>query len=358
MNLIDFDDELLYKRTKISFKDVEFTTPTKAGYVNCPSGPINEIYKRYDLKKLDKCLDDTNNETRANGELKSQNVANKINFAFLSYSDLKTPDEKHIELMSDLQYEHSDAIITPLWTNIVSDPNITGYELLESLNDLNNKFIEISKTMNNKNIVGVIPSKLPRQLFDKYMDNYIDNDVSHFVLDLDGKFIDSNKSWTRNLLRYFNDNDLFENSFIYAINAYEGRFSKDYNETLAKDYISHGFGVDILGLKHITPKLPKEQWSKFEAMGKEKPHKLFNSDSYGYMRVKESELFEITGADSTSNAFEVRRNFNIQEQYREDVKISTILSENSTVDQYLSSKPLVDEKTMDRIKKLKKKTVR
>lgn len=353
VKLLDIDDELLYKKMKIKYGDFEVTTPTKAGYSGKPIGFFNEILKNYDSKKLDRCLENEIFERRANTEVERLKFKKAMNFFFMRYADKKLPTSDQMELLSDIQYVNSEIVVTPLWSEIINDQKNANPDLINVINKLNNEYIEFIKTMNNKEIIGVINSKLPRQMLEPLIENYLNNDVTSFILDNDGKGIDSNKSWIRRLLRLFKQYDLVESSFLYSINSYAGRFSKDMNETLAKDYMGHAYGVDIVGLNHKSPNLSSEQWSKFEAMGRDKPHKVFDRDSYGYLKLKESELFELTGAPETENPFEVRKNYNITQQYLEDEYVKQKLSEESTLEKYVSSKATVEDKMIKDIKKLK-----
>ncbi|WP_017981078.1 hypothetical protein [Methanocaldococcus villosus] len=76
---------------------------------------------------------------------------------------------------------------------------------------------------------------------------------------------------------------------LYCVNGSEGKFLKNAEVISAHDFINSGFGIDILGLKHVPPPLPPETWAKLR-IKKEKIYRIFNENTYGYHKVNEDIL--------------------------------------------------------------------
>jgi len=284
----NIDDELFFKRLKLRVAGNEITTPVKTGY-KLVQTPINEIFKKFDDQKIDKCLKDERFESIVNGDIKRDSI-DGVNFFFVDYASNKIPTQKQIEFLSDIQYEHSDVVITPILSKLTRE--LIEEKLLNTFMGITNKYIEIAETLNNKSIIGIVPRAMPRQFLEPIIKNYHNQGVTSFIVDSDGKSIDSNPSWIRNLIRLLKDYDVFEESFLYCINSYEGRFMKNANEILAKDFISTGFGIDILGLNHLPPRMPSEAWAKIKAMRRENTYRLFNRATYGYVKKNRSGIKE------------------------------------------------------------------
>ena len=346
--LSSLDEELLFKSVKIQYGDKAIITPIKTGNIQNNVSEINELLRKFSLEKIDKCISDEKEERRLNTEIKRE-LTSGINFFFVDYNDDKIPKKNHIELLADIQYEHSDVSITPLWSELVRKLN--EERLLDTFLELTNLYIDIVKTMNSKTIIGVIPSRMPRQFLEPIIKNYHNKDITSFVLDLDGRSIDANTSWIRNLLRLMKDFDLVDETFVYTINSYQGRFMKNINEVIAKDFVAAGFGADILGLNHVPPRMSSEAWEKIRRERSQNTLRLFSRQSYGYRKSTESELNEI----GIRGRKELTK-FNITEQYKESRTLQKRLNEQKTVEPYFKSKSLITDNLIRKIKKLKAAT--
>ena len=345
----NIDDELLFKRLKLRVGGKEITTPVKTGY-KLVQTPINEIFKKFDDQKIDKCLKDERFERAVNSDIKRDSI-NGVNFFFVDYASNKIPTQKQIEFLSDIQYEHSDVVITSILSKLTRE--LTEEKLLNTFMDVTNKYIEIAETLNNKSIIGIVPRAMPRQFLEPIIKNYHNKGVTSFIVDSDGKSIDSNPSWIRNLIRLLKDYGVFDESFLYCINSYEGRFMKNANEILAKDFISTGFGIDILGINHLPPRMPSEAWAKIKAMRRENTYRLFNRATYGYVKKTEAELRSM----NIRKREELKR-FNIIEQHKETQVLQQKLKEEDTVENYIKNKKQVTGDLIKKIKNLRKKVLR
>ncbi len=346
VKLDHFDEQLMFKRFNFKVGDKQVVTPVKVSHSLNPVSPLNEIYKKFDLTKINRCMSDEKFERTVNADVK-KDMTQGVNICLVEYTSGEIPNNKQIEALSDIQYEHSDIVTTPILSKITRD--LTEDKLLTSFNTITNRYIEIVETLNHKDIVGVIPSRMPRQFLEPIIKNYKAKNVTSFIIDFDGRSVDTNASWIRNLLRILKENDLLEGSFLYSANANEGKFMKNTNEILAKDFISTGFGMDILGLNHIPPRMNSEAWAKIKQQRIENTFRLFNRNSYGYVKKTESELKRSGIQDR--NAL---KNFNITEQVKESKVLQEKINQEHTIEPYLKTKSQVDEDVIKKIKKIRK----
>ncbi|OQX18461.1 MAG: hypothetical protein BWK75_06655 [Candidatus Altiarchaeales archaeon A3] len=348
VKLDNFDEELMFKRFSLNIGGKQVVTPITASHKLNPVSSINEIYKSFDSNKLDNCMKDEGYERKINAEMK-RGMTSGLNVCFVDYNDLIIPNDKQIEALSDIQYEHSDIVTTPIMSKIIGSNGPKDEKLLETFTNITNKYIEIVETLNHKGILGVIPSKMPRGFLEQIIKNYKAKNVTSFIIDFDGRAVDTNPSWIRNLFRLLKDNDLLEESFLYSVNANKGKFMKQAKEILAKDFISIGFGMDILGLNHIPPRMSSETWAKIKQQRTENTFRVFNRDSYGYLKKTETELknAEINNRDAI-------KNFNITEQFNESKVLQQKLKEEDSIEPYLKTKSQVNDEVIRKIKKIRK----
>jgi len=65
---------------------------------------------------------------------------------------------------------------------------------------------------------------------------------------------------------------------------------KNENKILAKDFMSMGFGIDILGLNHIGPRMRTEDWVRLREKRRENILRLFDKEDYAYVKYTENYL--------------------------------------------------------------------
>jgi hypothetical protein len=348
----DIDSELLFRRLEIDIGNKRILTPENASYNDNPISGINEIYKKFSLdgesrtNNLNSFISSESYESQLNNTLKRLPQQN-VNMFFVDYADMQIPENKHIEALSDIQYSYSDIVITPTCSKIVKDED--GESAINSFLDITNRFLDVSETLNNKGIIGTIPFKIPRLNIEDIVKNYCDRDITSFAIDLDGKCIQTTLPKMRMLMRLLKKYGINDEAFLYAINSYEGKFAKDAVEIPAKDFISTGFGIDILGMNHIPPRLPTNKWE--EISHREKSYRLFDKEIYGYQKVSEKEALDL----GLKNRTEINK-YNNTEKFQETKQIKMILQEESTLEKYILTKSQIDEKTITDIKKMRKET--
>jgi len=352
----DVDDELMYRRQKIKLGGKSIYTPIRSTSKGIDiDDSLNEIYGEFTIDSLEKFQKDEEAERRKNSRLKRKTKEN-FNFFIPAYKSLTLPDENKIGTLSDLQYEHTDVIITPIWKPIVKNiqkGKIEADEGIDTYQKLTQTFIDIVETLNNKTLVGSIPVKLPREKLENMIYFYHENDITSYVLDFGGTSISTKRSWIRRLYRILSGNDIIDESLIYSINMFKGRFSSNLNSTLAKDFIVSGYGIDAIGDNHIRypPSLFKD--SKDEDQKKVKSHKIFDRTRWGYLRYNTDDL--INKLDfKLDNISDQRKKYNKREQYNETIKLQDEIRIQSTIESYVESK---DEVTGNVISEMKRDNV-
>lgn len=348
VKLDKIDDELMFKRIVVKGLEREIITPIKASFFGKPISHVNEIYKKFSLEKLDKCTSDENFERKTNREIQHLKTTG-ANFFIVDYSDLEIPKRKHIEALSDVQYENTDVVITPIFSKITRE--LKEQKLIDTFINLTNQYIETVEALNNRSILGLIPSRMPRQFLNRIVNNYHDKNITSFLVDFDGRSVDTNPSWIRKLMRLFKELDLIEESFLYSINANQGKFLKNATEIVAKDFISSGFGMDILGLNHIPPRMSSEAWAKIKEERRASTFRLFDRNSYGYVKKTDNDLKNLDIYNRTQ-----LNGFNINEQYKESLTLQKKLKETNTIEPYIKTKSQVNDDLINKIKRLRKTT--
>jgi hypothetical protein len=343
----------MFKRMNLKIGSKTIVTPLKATYKYNPVSPINEIYKGFSSEKLNKLLTDENYERTVNSEIKRYS-GQDYNFFIIDYTDPELPSPNQIEALSDIQYEYSIVAITPIWSSLVR--TLKGDDLLDTYIDLTNKYIEVVETLNNKSILGLIPSRIPRQYLGNIIKNYHDQNITSYIIDFDGRAIDRNQTWMRGFMRNLTDLDILEESLLYSVNANEGKFMKNAVKILAKDFIGSGFGIDILGLNHVRPRMTSEGWERIKQQRNKNIYRLFERDNYAYVRLTERQIKrKMRGLDDSNLKRDIKK-YNITEQHKETLELKKRLKEESSIESYIRSKDTVDDSLIKKIKKLRSQT--
>ncbi len=348
----DVDSSLLFRTLEINVGKKKVITPENASYKENSISGINEIYKKFSLEggtsnSLNHILTSDAYESKLSNKIKNSTLHN-LNMFFVDYCDLQRPNDKHIGALSDIQYSFSDIVLTPSCSKITRQQN--GEDAVELFLDITNRFLDVVETLNNKGIIGTIPFKIPRLNIEAIMQNYHDRDITSFVIDFDGKCVQTTLPKLRMLMRLLKEYGISDESVLYGINSYEGKFAKKALQIPAKDFISTGFGIDILGMNHIAPNFPSTMWNEIKQ--NEKSFRLFSKEIYGYYKVSESDALDI----GLSNRTDVKK-YNNTEKHQETQTIKSILQEETTLEPYILSKEQVTDKTLRDIKKIKKVVV-
>ncbi len=350
IRMIETDDELPYRSLEIRSPSLTISTPTKASDPSIPAGHVTEIHRSFTSDQLDRLLSDEQFERRTNSDLRRKRGPG-LNIFFVDVSDDVDPDADRLEALSDLQYEHSDVVVTPLWSRLPKE--LKGQALLDRHLELTDAYLDIVETLNRKSIVGSIPGRIPRQLLRPIVKRYHDRGAVAFVVDFDGRSVMTNPSWIRSLLRLISESGTMDTTFLYSVNANEGKFMKNAERVLAKDFVGTGFGLDVLGLNHVPPRLSSQQWKEISKARSKNLLRLFDRADYSYYRLTEQELTDMWNVPP-NRLYQRRKAHNIQQQLDETIELGRRLHDEATIEPYIQTKGQVDEGLLKKMKSLKK----
>lgn len=338
----EVDEELLMRVLDIKVGGKKATTPSKSVNAYVETGEMNEIHKGITLEKINEINEDNRTERYFNRNISKEMKDNSLNLVFLRYNDSIIPDEISMETIVDLQYHYTDALIVPSIPAIVKE--YTGETLLNRMLSFIALYVETVEKMNNKSIIGMIPSKMPRQFIPNLIKYYHSNDITSFVIDSDGSSLYSNSSWLNSFKRELNKVKIEDEGFIYNLNPNPGKFMKKKDSVLAKDFILLPFGVDVIGNNHIPLKLPTDVWNQILAQRNKGP-RIFNKGDYSYSRPENENI-----------DYKVAKNNNMTAQYEESLTLQKVIKEENTAIDYLQSKEKIkEENVIGNIEKFKRR---
>ena len=224
--------------------------------------------------------------------------------------------------------------------------------------------IDFLRSFNEKPIMGIIP-RLAYGFIADLVDFYVNKDINAFCVDFECHNPTTYKQALLTCFRELKDNDMLDNSFIYAHNVTSGRFVKGKSVVNAKDVLSFGFGFDAMGRRHRGLPPPKEGWPKIDTL----PNKLrlFNKDDYGYYKILNvNEIRGMYPIDSSisigtfTKRFSVRnptmqrceKLFNIEQLGLEAFRLRNIVKDYNPKE-YLDMKPYVKKQDVKLIKRFR-----
>ena len=319
------DDETLSRKAVVKLGtsgQIKFETPSKVGVGSLVQMPIYEAYKSVTPDTIKKCLESEENNRYQFGEIKKR-CKGRFNILTLEYdSKYDVPTDKMIAQLSDMQYDHTNAITTPSWYRLIAKEDGTDADLYLNLTG---KYLDVASTRNNKPIIGNIPNCIPAGKLERVIKFYIDRDVTSFVVDYNSHtFLSS--PWIRTFHRIIDSYDIEKECITYSINAFQGIIQKNQEKTEAKDFLEFSVGFDIMGEKH-TRKYSQTNENGSVAIGR-----IFERNTYNYRKKKCSSVQEVQALKERS----------ILEQNEELKVVRTAINEKS-IKQLLMEKDLLEE---------------
>jgi len=324
----EVDEQLLTRVLDIQFPGKTLKSPIKTVNKSTLLNGLNEIYFEVSPEKIQEIKTNSANERLFNQKIQRAMVDNAVNFVFLRYTGESVPLPEDMETLVDLQYAYSDVAIIPSCPGLLKNDDNVGKAFWDSFITYIDSYMQIVETLNKKSIIGLIPHQMPRTLIPSLLEYYQSKDITSFIIDSSGSSLYSNISWIRIIQRTLNRLNIIDEGFIYDINSERGKFLKNADIVLAKDFVGVGLGVDVLGNLHVGPRLNTTAWQNIK-MSQYRGPRVFDPETYGYMRVP-------------ALTPDVANQQNIRRQYRELLKIQTVLKEEPTVTHYLNTKELIE----------------
>ncbi|MFH0970176.1 MAG: hypothetical protein V1776_01815 [Candidatus Diapherotrites archaeon] len=359
---ISRDNEKSYFRSmRAKFSGREIITPMKALDASKLQSKINinpkahgfkEIYREITPDKataIDKDRATHDQFTREMINLENRGDPEETKICFIRYVGKENPfpNQKQIDVLADVAHSFSDITPLPLLDVKISDTTFDRYT------DFVKRSYESIEKLNKKPIMGALPH-VSRELHRKLIDFYHKIGLTSFYIDFDGQM--PTELRTRPIRTQLNDLKILDKSLIYGINAKPGHTLKNQNIVPAKDFLSFGYGVDILGESHVRMKAPKIVFEKMkQAIENQQVNKrrIFFKSDYGYYKTnKKNDLAEIFPNDTgiklddilNDNFKTAQKLFNMEQQGIEAAKIKKRLNEldkNETILDYLKGKKYI-----------------
>lgn len=274
-------DEATYSRhchIRLGSGRVSFESPVRAGVGNVHETDVYDAYRRLSPEIITKSINSENYTRTLDREI-SKRCRGRFNIFSLVYGEKdRIPTANMVEHMSDIQYNHTDVIVTPSWFPLVTRET-TDVELYINLTD---GFLEASGRLNHKPIMVSIPQSIPPRHLDTILARYIGRDVTSFCIDSNSRAL-LNGTWMR---RFQTSVEKAKESYgiekecvIYSINAYQGMVKRNEDRVEAKDFLGFTAGVDIIGGKH-TPAFSSRNEDDDRTVARR-----FDPTSYSYVKV-------------------------------------------------------------------------
>jgi len=376
ISLGNIDDETLYESKHIALKDVEIRTPSKSLDLSKFIGPlkppetirgINEVYRRLSpdaVRSIMSNPSDRSFDSKINSQLNKAKDA-EINLFFFEYLSPQLPAGQELEFICDTIHSYSDVVTIPkiyhMEQQIAQQP---GY--FDAYKKFVNDFIAEIETLNNKSIMGMFPPITWIQ-FKELANFYLDKGITTFCIDFNGRTPTTiEKRNIRPFLKEIKNRGLEEEHLVYGLNANAGKIAKETGVVPAKDIISFGFGVDILGLKHLALKGPQEMYERMkEAKKGKKVMRVFDREDYVYKDIdllteEAKEFIGRAGFDfsmlqkAPSHVLDnIRHVINMDEHGLESKNIVSMLDNQEPLFEYLNTKSGVAKKDLESMRKSK-----
>ncbi len=296
----NIDEDLYIKSEKLKINNKIIKTPIKSFDVTKTRQDtevsqlvkgVNEIFKTFKIDTIKKYVDGTEDTKDVYNEIqrhynRSSKGDNEINFCFTMVKDSYSLDEKEINMITNIGYNKSDATPLPIFENLFKNENYGIQTALTKFFELMQQSIDSINRLNNKPIIGMIPSSIPDSFIPTVVDFYHKQDITSFAFDFEGNVHSGLSGRIRELMISIIDLDILNESFIYSLNTQRGKVTRGTNITKGNDILVYNFGFDIMGDNHIPPRFPPEVAKSIQERSntsKDEPLiRLFNSNDYGH----------------------------------------------------------------------------
>lgn len=357
-----FDDDLFIRSEKLCINKKSIQTPIKSftlnnlradTTINNDVKGVNEIFKTFSKSKLEEYVSGERDITKVYKEINrylNKTSPNELNFCFTTLDYSKFPKGKEIDLLTNISYIFSDATPLPLVHNLFKS-GINAEKAYDKYTNFMLECIESINRLNNKAIIGLIPSSIPSAYVESLINFYHDCNITSFAFDFENKTHAGLDEHIREMMIAIINLDILNESFIYSCNTQKGKASRGADIIKANDILVYNYGFDIVGDSHMGMKIPSNQAIKLK---KRNPTsiRLFNSEDYGHYRYDNVNLIEsfypFDKTDIPINYFNPEANVSRSRQCQklfnnemfglELLKYNTFLKESEPTIKYLETK--------------------
>lgn len=370
----EVDADTLYRSTTLRVGGRSLETPLKAldlrkvatGLkLNPAAGGLNEIYKSVEVASLKKLMTDHAAVQQWSAPIRSSKAkADSRGDVSLVVLEVDSPrmKPKELEFLSDLAYSFTDVVVVPIVRDLRTHVQGPSSPALNDYLAFVENFLECVEALNNKPVMGTLP-RLAWEQCQQVIDVYRAFEVDAYCLDFAGATPSGVDVLTlRPLLKRLKDDGLQDSTLLYALNAGTGKSNKSLPPGVspAKDVLAYGFGFDVLGLKHMALKGPKEMFDKMAAQ--EPGVRLFDKDAYAYRRVPvnkvagalpEDAAISATAFQGGANLPQLEAVVNMEQQAMEAARLRGVLARDELAG-YLGGKGALDKGDLKRMQGARK----
>ncbi len=305
------DERFETRVMELSISGKSIITPSKTIDRVGKHGEINEISLK--ITKNDIIDAYLNTDSKLNKISRMVN-SESINVIIPEYLDFyfKEGEKDLLPKMESRIHTNTDIVVVPRWKGVFNLNN--SGTLQDDLIAHTKLFIDESRKLNGKLIMGNIPLNIPESIIDELVKFYLGENVTSFVLDYGTSLPKNKEHIVRGIQKTLIQSGDYENSILYSTNVRRTHKMGDYYP--ADDLMTFCHGVDLIGNLHIggggKPK---------DGMRQEPVIKEFMPSQYTY--VERRDVY----SDKEKGELKVR---NCRLQNEEAKKISKEILENRT----------------------------
>ena len=357
-----FDDDVYIRSEKLRINNKSIQTPMKSFTLNDlrrdvelnkDVKKVNEVFKKFSKESLEDYVSGKKDVTKVHRDINrdfNKISSDELNFCFTTLDYTKFPEGKEIDMLTNVSYIYSDATPLPLIHKLFK-PNHDAENAYDKFTDFMLECIDSINRLNNKPIIGTIPSSMPPSYVESLIDFYHSNNITSFAFDFENKTHIGLTDHLRELAISIINLDILDESFTYSCNTQRGKSSRGSDVIKANDILVYNFGFDIVGNSHMGMKIPP---SAAEELKNRNPTsiRLFNNDDYGHYRYDNVKLIEefyphektnipiefFNPEGNVSRSRDCQKLFNNEMFGLELLKYTKLLSKNESTLQYLQTK--------------------
>ena len=357
-----YDDDIYIRSEMLKINKKSIQTPRKSFTLNDLRRDVqlnenvtgvNEIFKNLSKKSLEEYVSGKKDISKFHRNIYSnfkKVSSDEITFCFTSLDYTKFPEGKEIDILTNTSYIYSDATPLPLIHKFFQSIN-DSEEAYDKYTDFMSKCIESINRLNNKPIIGVIPSSMASSYIESLIEFYHDWDITSFAFDFENKTHTGFTDHLREMMISIINLDILDESFIYSCNTQRGKSSRRSDIIKANDILVYNYGFDIVGNSHMGMNIPSSVAKKLRERNSTSI-RLFNKDDYGYYRYDNVNLIKdfyphdetnipiefFNPEGNVSRSRDCQKLFNNEMFGLELLKYNKLLKENESALKYLRTK--------------------
>lgn len=357
-----FDDDVYIRSEKLKINNKSIQTPMKSFTLNDLRNDVelnetvkqvNEVFKKFSKESLEEYVSGKRDITKVHKVINrdyKKISSDELNFCFTTLDYTKFPEGKEIDLLTNVSYIYSDATPLPLIHKLFR-PNQDAEKSYDKFTDFMIECIESINRLNNKPIIGVIPSSMPPSYVESLINFYHDYDITSFAFDFENKTYVGLTDHLREMAISIITLDILNESFTYSCNTQRGKASRGSDVTKANDILVYNYGFDIVGNSHMVAPIHPNAAEKLKNRNPTSI-RLFNNEDYGHYRYDNVSLIEefyphektnipiefFNPKGNVSRSRDCQKLFNNEMFGLELLKYNQLLNDNESTLDYLRTK--------------------